>query len=126
MSLQDVMVILSPEQQANLEGIIDQAGACEHCSLNSILAMRNACQMLTRYSILHNIVADHPEDPNQAAKIAECKEKRAYILQIDEAFYLANMQGSCDSCKEGIINAREEWTKAKRIWDKFDSPDILL
>ena len=108
MNLQDVISILSPEQQANIGGIIDQAGACKHYRLNTVTAMQCACQMLARYSILYNIVSDHPEDINQARKIATCRERRAYILQVDEAFPLANMQAICNSCREGIIKAREE------------------
>ena len=121
MSLDEVMAVLSPEEQANLGGIIDGAGSCWHCVKNTVTAMRNACEFLKWYSLLWHLAENHPEDPNQAEKMNVCETKRNYIIRIDEAFYTAQMQGICNPCKEGILSARDLWTQTKKIWEEFDA-----
>ena len=105
MSLEEVMAVLSPEEQANLGGLIDEAGSCYHCVNNTVTAMQNACELLKLSSILWHLAENHPEDPNQAEKMCKCEAARNYILGIDETFYTAQMVGVCDPCKTGIIAA---------------------
>jgi len=124
MELDQVMAALSPGQQANLGGIIEAAGSCYHCVNNTVTAMQNACEWLKRASLLWHLSENHPEDPNQAAKMLRCETDRNYILRIDDSFYTAQMVGVCNQCKARIIDATKLWTETKRIWEEFDDLDL--
>ena len=80
MDLSTVMAALSPDQQNNLGGLIDEAGSYYHCANNTVGAMNNAVDYLKQATHFWLIIENPPEANQRSEKLAQCSADRDYIL----------------------------------------------